>query len=97
MPQTWCGASTPRLVGEVSDELSASLTGLGPSLGHRRSTTVHISRRMHDRIATLQPLIDGTTQLVTTMAAQRDGFERGMNAAPVHRSTSTPPHRFSCT
>ena len=40
-----------------------------------------ISRRMHERIAQLQPLIDGTTALVTTMAAQRDSFQRGMNAS----------------
>ncbi len=68
-------------VGEVSDELSAAFTGLGPSLATLIDDGAAISRRMHERIAALRPLIDGTTQLVTTMAAQRDGFERGMAAS----------------
>lgn len=70
-----------RAVGEVSDELSASFSGLGPSLATLIDNGSTISRRMHERLGQLQPLIDGTTALVATMAAQRDSFQRGMNAS----------------
>lgn len=68
-------------VGDVATELSDSFTGLGPSLAALIDNAATISRRIHDRVEQLQPLIDGTAELVTTMAAQRDSFVRGMSAS----------------
>jgi len=68
-------------VGAVADELSASFTGLGPSLATLIDNGAVISGRMRAKMGDLAPLMDGTARLVTTMSAQGTGFTRGMAAA----------------
>jgi phospholipid/cholesterol/gamma-HCH transport system substrate-binding protein len=68
-------------VGEASAELSDSFSGLGPSLATLIDNGADISRRMREHAGDLQPLIDGTARLVTSMAAQNNNFTRGMAAS----------------
>lgn len=68
-------------VGSVSDELSDSFTDLGPHLASLIDNGANLSARMRDRTGQLQPLIDGTTELVTAMAGQGGSFVRGMGAS----------------
>lgn len=68
-------------VGDVATELSDSFTGLGPSLATLIDSAAVISEGLHERTDQLQPLIEGTARLVTTMAAQQHSFVRGMNAS----------------
>ena len=70
-----------KAVGDVSTALSASFSGLGPSLAALIDNGADISRRIHARVGELEPLIAGTANLVTTMAGQGDSFVRGMNAS----------------
>ncbi|MDY6995723.1 MAG: MCE family protein [Actinomycetota bacterium] len=67
-------------VGGVFTELSDSFTGLGPELATLIDNGHDISSRMRDQSGRLQRLIDGTAELVTTMAAQSGSFVRGMHA-----------------
>lgn len=70
-----------RAVADVSTELSDSFTGLGPSLATLIDNAAVISQGLHHRAGALQPLIEGTARLVTTMAAQQSSFVRGMGAS----------------
>ncbi|MCB0929697.1 MAG: MCE family protein [Mycobacterium sp.] len=74
------GSIDVRSVGAVSDELSASFDGLGPSLATLIDNGAGISRRIRDQLGELAPLLEGTARLVTTMAAQGGNFVRGMSA-----------------
>ncbi|MEE6163830.1 MULTISPECIES: MCE family protein [unclassified Mycolicibacterium] len=67
-------------VREVGTELSNAFDGLGPSLAALIDNGADISRRIHNQAGQLQVLIDGTADLVTTMAAQNDAFVRGVAA-----------------
>lgn len=67
-------------VRDVGTELSDAFDGLGPSLATLIDNAADISKRTNAQAGQLQPLIDGATELVTTMAAQGDPFVRGMGA-----------------
>lgn len=64
----------------VGGELSDSFTGLGPSLATLIDTGADISGRIREQSGQLARLIDGTAELVTTMAGQGDAFVAGMGA-----------------
>lgn len=68
-------------VRDVGTELSNAFEGLGPSLATLIDTGSDLSGRIRRQAGRLQPLIDGTAELVTTMAAQSDPFVRGMGAS----------------
>ena len=70
-----------RAVASVGTELSNAFDGLGPDLAMLIDNASDISGRIHEQASQLQPLIDGTALLVTSMADQRDTFERGMAAS----------------
>lgn len=68
-------------VGAAASELSDAFTGLGPALATLIDDAGNISARIDRQSGQLQALIDGTAELVTTMAAQSDTFVRGMHAS----------------
>ncbi|MGV0740923.1 MlaD family protein [Mycolicibacterium sp. XJ870] len=67
-------------VQQVGSELSNAFEGLGPSMATLIDNGADISRQIRDQAGQLQLLIDGTAELVTTMAAVGDPFVRGMGA-----------------
>lgn len=68
-------------VRDVGTELSSAFDGLGPGLATLIDNGADISQRIQHQSAQLQLLIDGTADLVTTMAAQGNPFVRGMAAS----------------
>ncbi|MHC9290900.1 MlaD family protein [Mycobacterium sp. LTG2003] len=68
-------------VQQVGTELSNAFEGLGPSMATLIDNGADISRRVRNQAGQLQQLIDGTAELVTTMAGQSDTFVRGMAAS----------------
>lgn len=65
----------------VGAELSDAFTGLGPSLASLISDSATLSNQIATQTPQLTRLLDGTTALVTTMAARRDAFVAGMSAS----------------
>lgn len=70
----------PQAVSAVGTELSAAFDGLGPPLATMIDHTGDISARVRRQLPALRELLAGTTELVTTMAAQNDSFVAGMGA-----------------
>jgi len=71
----------PQAVSVVGAELSDAFDGLGPNLAAMIDNADDISRRVRNQIPGLSALIDGTADLVTTMAANRGSFTAGMHAS----------------
>lgn len=71
----------PQSVSVVGTELSDAFDGLGPNLAAMIDNAGDISRRVRNQIPGLSALIDGTADLVTTMAANRGSFTAGMHAS----------------
>ncbi|BDE12270.1 MULTISPECIES: MlaD family protein [Mycobacterium] len=71
----------PATVGAVGTELADAFGGLGPSMAALIDNGADIARRIRAQSGRLQPLIEGTTALVTAMAAQRTTFVNGMRAS----------------
>ncbi|CQD08564.1 MCE-family protein Mce3F [Mycolicibacterium conceptionense] len=70
-----------RAVRDVGTELSNAFDGLGPDLAMLIDNASDMSTRIRNQTGQLQPLIEGTAELVTTMAGQGDPFVRGMGAS----------------
>jgi len=70
----------PHAVSIVGAELSDAFGGLGPNLAAMIDNAGDISGRIRTRIPALARLIDGTADLVTTMAANSGAFTGGMHA-----------------
>lgn len=70
----------PQAVSVAGTELSDAFDGLGPNLAAMIDNAGDISRRVRKQVPGLRALIDGTAELVTTMAANRGSFTAGMHA-----------------
>ncbi|MGV0836558.1 MCE family protein [Mycolicibacterium thermoresistibile] len=68
-------------VHEVGTELADAFTGLGPSLATLIDTGADVSQRINSQSDSLARLLNGTAELVTTMAATGDPFVAGMGAS----------------
>ena len=71
----------PAAVALVGAELSESFSGLGPDLATLIDNGADIAGRMRAQSGQLRALLEGTAELVTTMAGQRDAFPAGMRAS----------------
>ncbi|MGV0688452.1 MCE family protein, partial [Mycolicibacterium thermoresistibile] len=70
-----------RAVQSVGTELSNAFEGLGPDLAMLIDNASDMSARIRNQTGQLQPLIEGTAELVTAMAGESDPFVRGMGAS----------------